>query len=117
MKKKIVSKSVVLNVIEDKKTFARIDNGTQKVVFAYPSQKRAIEKWYAKWCDSDKQLVVKVWCEERKKGNKSASFICDCIWDDEHWSWFGWIPEEKFYDEFDEPADEHYVFYLGDRIE
>jgi len=116
MKKKAVSKYTVLDVIEDKKTFARIDNGTQKVVFAYPSQKRAIEQWYAKSCDSDKKLVVKVWCEERKNGNKSASFICDCIWDDENWNWFGWIPEEKFYDEFDEPADEHYVFYLGKRI-
>ena len=110
------NKKVVLNVVEDKKTFARIDNGTQKVVFEYPDRKRAIEKWYAKSCDSDKKLVVKVWCEERKKGNKSISFICDCIWDDEHWNWFGWIPEEKFYDEFDEPANEHYVFYLGERI-
>lgn len=110
------NKKVVLNLVEDKKTFSRIDNGTQKVVFAYPSQKRAIEKWYAKWDDSDKTPIINVWCEERKKGNKSASFICACIWDDEYVSWFGWLPEEKFYDEFDEPADKHYVFYLGESI-
>lgn len=107
---------VVLNVVERKETYRRIEDGTQKVVFEYPERKRAIEHWYAKSASKNLRLVVKVWCDKMKKGNRHISFICDVIWDDENWSWMGWLPEEKFYDEFDEPTENHYVLYLGDRI-
>ena len=105
--------TAVLNVGVDKETFERIIAGTQKVVFEYFDRKSAVEKWY----DKGKELVIKVWCGTRKKGNRNAKFACVCIWDTDNWSWFGWVPEEKIYDEFDEPACDHFVLYLGDRID
>lgn len=107
----------VLNKVEDKETFSRIASGKQKVVFEYFDRKRAIIEWYNKWCDSDKKLVVKVWCDDLKKGNESRSFECIGIWDSTTWNWFGWLPEDKIYEEFDEPAGDHFVLYLGDAVD
>ena len=110
-------KFVVLNTVVDKETFSRIASGKQKVVFEYFDRKRAIEEWYNKWSDSDKKLVVKVWCGERRKGNKNLSFECICIWDSDNWSWFGWLPDDKRYDEFDESGEDYFILYLGDAVD
>ena len=114
--KAIGKETVVLNVVVDRETYSRISNGTQKVVFEYFDRKRAIEEWYGKWSGTDKTLVVKVWCNQRKKGSPSISFECICIWDSDNWSWFGWLPDDKRYDEFDEPGEDYFVLYLGDEI-
>lgn len=37
-------------------------------------------------------------------------------WYDE-WSWFGWLPNDSNFDEFGEPSGDHFVLYLGDRVE
>lgn len=107
---------VVLNTVESRESFARIASGEQKVVFEYFDRKRAIEKWYGKWTDTNKTPVIKVWCEEMKKGNPSLSFECICIWDSDNWSWFGWLPEERTYEEFDEPVEDYFILFLGRKI-
>ena len=117
MKQLQKKKCVILNVVEDKRAFERIENGEQKVVFEYFDKKKAINKWYGKSESEDKWLVIKVWQDARKKGNKCLLFICDCIWDSVNWSWFGWLPDDKSYDEFDEPGDDHFVLYLGEQVE
>lgn len=105
------------NVVVDSRSFLRIRQGVQKVVFEYFERKRLISQWYDKsFKDGGKQLVVKVWCEGTKKGNKNMSFVCDAIWDTEGGSWMGWLPDESSYDCFDEPAGDHFVLYLGERV-
>ena len=109
-------KCAVLNVVEDEKAFARIEKGEQKVVFDYFERKRVISKWYAKSESQDKWLIIKVWQGAIKKGNKSLLFKCDCIWDSDNWSWFGWLPTEERFDQFDEPGEDYFILYLGDRV-
>ena len=108
----LLSDRAVLNVVVDEESFRRIEDGKQKVVFEYFDRKAAIVRWYNK----DRRLVIKVWCDARKKGNRNASFECICIWDSDNWSWFGWLPDDRSYDEFDEPACDHFVLYLGERV-
>ena len=109
-------KCTVLNVNVDDKTFARIEKCEQRVVFDYFERKRTIERWYGKSEAQDKWLVIKVWKDEVKKGNKSLLFKCICIWDSDNWSWMGWVPEGKHYDEFDEPGEDYFILYLGDQV-
>lgn len=117
MEKKIKkSECSILHEVEDKATFDRIEQGVQKVVFDYFDRKSIIQRWYSKE-SSGKHLVIQVWCGEHKAGNKSIAFMCDCIWDSDNWSWFGWLPEEKIYFEFDEPGGDHFVLYLGEKVE
>lgn len=106
----------VLNIVEGKEAFARIEKGEQKVVFDYFERKRVISKWYAKSESQDKCLVIKVWLHSIKKGNKSLLFKCDCIWDSDNWSWFGWLPTEESFDQFDEPGEDYFILYLGERV-
>lgn len=110
-------KCTVLNVDVDEKTFVRIENGEQRVVFDYFERKRTIERWYGKSEAQDKWLVIKVWKDAVKKGNKNLLFKCDCIWDSDNWSWMGWLPEEKHYDEFNEPCEDYFILYLGNQVE
>ena len=109
-------KCVVLNVNVDDKTFARIEKGEQRVVFDYFERKRTIKRWYGKSESHDKWLVIKVWKDAVKKGNKNLLFKCDCIWDSDNWSWMGWLPEGRRYDEFDEPGEDYFILYLGDQV-
>ena len=115
-------KCVVLNVDVDDKTFARIENGDQRVVFDYFKRKRTIERWYGKSESHD--YMEKEFPHFRNCAylptldkNKSLIFKCICIWDSDNWSWFGWLPEGKHYDEFDEPGEDYFILYLGDQVE
>lgn len=108
----LLSDRAVLNVVVDEESFRRIEDGRQKVVFEYISRRGAIERWW----DKGKELVIKVWRDARKRGNRNISFECIGIWDSDYWSWFGWLPDDRSYDEFDEPACKHFVLYLGERV-
>lgn len=107
----------IYNVVVDSRSFFRIRHGVQKVVFEYFERKRHISQWYDKsFKGGGKQLVVKVWCDGIQKGNKNMFFACNAIWDTEGGSWMGWLPDEARYDCFDEPAGDHFVLYLGERV-
>ena len=115
-RKSLKSKVVVLNVVVGKETFNRVSKGTQNAVYEYFDRKRAVTDGYNKSCAADKKLVVKIWCDEMKKGNPSQSYECICIWDPENWSWFGWVPDDQRHDEWDEPGEDYFILFLGDKI-
>lgn len=108
----LLSDRAVLNVVVDEESFRRIEDGKQKVVFEDISRRYAIERWW----DKGKELVIKVWCDARKRGNRNASFECICIWDSDYGSWLGWLPDDQSYEQFGEPAGDHFVLYLGERV-
>lgn len=108
MKKLQRSECAIHNVCVDDATFARIYSGEQKEVYDYWDNLKQIERWYDK--SEDKFLVVEI------DGPSKLYFECIGIWDTENWSWFGWIPDDTYHDGWDEPADEHFVLYIGEQI-
>ena len=117
MKEFFRSECIVLNVVVDNDTFTLIENGEQKVVFESFKRKQVIENWYNESMLIDKWLVIKVWKDAMKSGNASLVFQCEGIWDSDNWSWFGWLPDESYLDKFGEPSGDHFVLYLGERVE
>lgn len=117
MKELFRSECIVLNVIVDNDAFTLIEKGEQKVVFESFNHKQVIENWYEESNSLDKWLVIKVWKDAMKSGNSSLLFQCEGIWDTDNWSWFGWLPDESYLDKFGEPSGDHFVLYLGDRVE
>ena len=113
----IRSECIVLNVIVDNDSFTLIEKGEQKVVFESFNHKQVIENWYDESISLDKWLVIKVWKDAMKSGNSILLFQCEGIWDTDNWSWFGWLPNERNFDEFGEPSGDHFVLYLGERVD